>query len=63
MDVITLRTAITVIACALFAGIFMWAWSARNKARFDAASKLPFADEALHEASKLATKTEDKVQA
>ncbi len=53
MDIITLRSIITVVTFAVFIGIFWWAWSARNKARFDTAANLPFADEELHQASKL----------
>jgi cytochrome c oxidase cbb3-type subunit 4 len=57
MDIITLRTAITVLTFAVFIGILIWAWSGRNKARFEAAAQLPFADEELHQASKLGAKT------
>jgi cytochrome c oxidase cbb3-type subunit IV len=62
MDVITLRSAITVLIFAVFIGIVIWAWSRRNKARFDAAAKLPFADEELHQASKLGVSARNNEQ-
>ena len=46
IDLNTLRSAVTVLAFACFIGIFLWAWSGRNRARFDEAGQLPFADEA-----------------
>jgi cytochrome c oxidase cbb3-type subunit 4 len=42
MDLQTLRISITVIAFVLFVGIWLWAWSARRKAAFDEAARLPF---------------------
>jgi cytochrome c oxidase cbb3-type subunit 4 len=45
IDLNTLRSAITVLAFACFIGIFLWAWSGRNRASFDEAKRLPFADE------------------
>lgn len=59
MDIITLRSAITVLAFAVFIGIVIWAWSSRNKARFESAANLPFADEELHQASKLGAQPRD----
>lgn len=41
MDVNDLRIATTLISFALFIGIMVWAFSARNKEDFEAASKLP----------------------
>jgi cytochrome c oxidase cbb3-type subunit 4 len=32
----------TVVLMVLFIGIVVWAWSGKNKARFDAAAQLPF---------------------
>ena len=50
MDVNTLRIAVTVLSFACFAGIWAWAWARGNRARFDEAAQLPFADaEALSE--------------
>jgi cbb3-type cytochrome oxidase subunit 3 len=46
MDVNDLRSAVTVLLFALFAGIVAWVLAPRNKARFDAAQQLPFLDEA-----------------
>ena len=37
-----LRSIVTVVALVVFVGIVVWAWSARNKARFDEAARLPF---------------------
>ncbi|MDO5290559.1 MAG: cbb3-type cytochrome c oxidase subunit 3 [Pseudomonadota bacterium] len=42
MDINLLRSIVTVVALAVFIGIVVWAWSARNKARFDEAARLPF---------------------
>ena len=32
----------TIGVMVLFIGIVLWAWSGKNKARFDAAARLPF---------------------
>ena len=45
MDIQTLRISITVVAFILFVGIWLWAWSARHKARFDEAARIPLEDE------------------
>ncbi len=42
MDINLLRSIVTVVAFVVFIGIVVWAWSARNKARFDEAARLPF---------------------
>lgn len=42
MDINSLRSIVTVIALVLFIGIVVWAWSGKNKARFDEAANLPF---------------------
>ena len=42
MDMNTLRSAITAVSFVVFIGIVWWAWSARNKSRFDEAALLPF---------------------
>ena len=42
MDINSLRSLVTVIALVLFIGIVVWAWSGKNKARFDEAANLPF---------------------
>ena len=41
MDINTLRSIVTVVCFAAFIGIVWWAWSARNKAEFDQAARLP----------------------
>jgi len=45
MDINDLRIATTLLSFAAFIGIVVWAWSRRNKPRFDEAAMLPFADE------------------
>ena len=45
MDVNDLRSAVTVVSLLVFIGIFAWAWSRRNRDRFDEAARLPFQDE------------------
>lgn len=42
MDVNTLRVIVTLVSFAVFIGIVVWAWSRRNKRRFDEAAQLPF---------------------
>ena len=42
MDVNTLRIAATLACFALFAGILCWAYTGRNRARFDEAVHIPF---------------------
>jgi len=42
-----LRTLITTLSFLAFAGIVYWAWSSRQKARFDEAANLPFVDDDL----------------
>lgn len=45
MDINFLRSIVTVAAFVLFIGIVVWAWSSRNKARFDEAALLPFEED------------------
>ena len=45
MDVNELRIAVTMLSFFAFLGVVVWAWSRRNKTRFDEAANLPFADE------------------
>ena len=42
MDMNTLRAGVTAVSFVVFIGIVWWAWSARNKSRFDEAALLPF---------------------
>jgi cytochrome c oxidase cbb3-type subunit 4 len=45
MDINDLRSIVTVVSLAAFVGIVAWAWSRNNRARFDEAAQLPFAEE------------------
>ncbi|KRB99023.1 cytochrome oxidase [Hydrogenophaga sp. Root209] len=45
MDINDLRSIVTVVSMLTFLGIVAWAWSKRNKERFDEAAQLPFQDE------------------
>ncbi len=45
MDINLLRSIVTVLAFALFIGIVVWAWSSRNKTRFEEAAQLPFEED------------------
>ena len=45
MDANDLRVIITVALFISFLGIVFWAYSARQKDRFDEAANLPFADD------------------
>ncbi|MFY0663028.1 MAG: cbb3-type cytochrome c oxidase subunit 3 [Natronospirillum sp.] len=45
MDINDLRGLATVFAMAAFIGVAIWAYSSKQKARFDEAANLPFADE------------------
>jgi cytochrome c oxidase cbb3-type subunit IV len=51
MDVNDLRIAVTLLSFACFGGIVVWAWSRRNRSRFDEAAMLPFAAEDNREPS------------
>ena len=45
MDVNLLRTAVTVLSFACFAGIVAWTWSRRHRAALDACGQIPFLDD------------------
>ncbi|PZO18990.1 MAG: CcoQ/FixQ family Cbb3-type cytochrome c oxidase assembly chaperone [Burkholderiales bacterium] len=45
MDINDLRSIVTLISMFTFLGIVAWAWSKRNKDRFEEAAQLPFQDE------------------
>jgi len=49
MDIGTLRGLGTLLVLIAFVSVTIWAYSGRNKARFDEAANLPFADEPVHE--------------
>jgi cytochrome c oxidase cbb3-type subunit 4 len=40
-----LRVIVTVASFVMFIVITLWAWSARNRERFDEAARLPFEEE------------------
>ncbi|MFZ9406459.1 MAG: cbb3-type cytochrome oxidase subunit 3 [Burkholderiaceae bacterium] len=44
MDINLIRGLITAISLACFVGIAIWAWSPRNKARFERDARLPLDD-------------------
>ncbi len=44
-DINTLRSIATVVSFITFIGILVWAYSRRNAADFEEASKLPFEQE------------------
>ena len=45
MDVNDLRSIVTLVSMLTFAGIVVWAWKRSNRANFDEAAMLPFAEE------------------
>lgn len=45
MDITDLRIIATLSAFVTFVGIWIWAWSKRNKNDFDEAARLPFEGE------------------
>jgi cytochrome c oxidase cbb3-type subunit 4 len=45
MDINDLRIVVTLLSFVAFAGIVVWAWSKRNRAAFQEAAMLPFAEE------------------
>ena len=45
MDMTTMRIVATLGSLATFLAIWAWAWSRRNRARFDEAAQLPFQNE------------------
>ncbi|MEO8104300.1 MAG: cbb3-type cytochrome c oxidase subunit 3 [Betaproteobacteria bacterium] len=47
MDINDLRTLITTLSFVVFIGIVYWAYSSRQRARFEEAANLPFADAEL----------------
>lgn len=49
MDIMDLRVVITLVSFLTFIGIVVWAYSGRQKARFDDAANLPFADDDMQQ--------------
>ena len=52
MDLNDLRALATVFTTVAFLIVFVWAYSSKNKARFDEAANLPFADDPEHQPTK-----------
>lgn len=46
MDLNDIRAGVTLLSFLAFLGLVAWAWARRNRDFFDAAARLPFADEA-----------------
>ena len=42
MELSMIHAIWTIVLMLLFIGIVIWAWSGKQKARFDAAARLPF---------------------
>ena len=42
MDLNDLRAGVTLLSFLVFLGVMGWAWSNRNRHRFDEAAQLPF---------------------
>ncbi len=49
MDINDLRALATVFTTVAFLIVFFWAYSSKNKKRFEEAANLPFADDTPHE--------------
>lgn len=45
MDITTMRIVVTLASLACFLGIWFWAYAGRNRARFEEAAQLPFAND------------------
>lgn len=45
MDINDLRGLLTAVLLFAFIGLFVWAWSSRRKAEFDAAAVMPLEDD------------------
>jgi cytochrome c oxidase cbb3-type subunit 4 len=45
MDMVMVRSVMTLVAFLTFIGIIAWAWSGQRKADFDEAARLPFDNE------------------
>ena len=52
MDIGTLRGLGTLLVLIAFVSVTLWAYSGRNKSRFDEAANLPFADDPAHDVEK-----------
>jgi cytochrome c oxidase cbb3-type subunit 4 len=45
LDINDLRSIVTLVSLLVFLGICAWAWSRRNRDRFNEAAQLPFQSE------------------
>jgi cytochrome c oxidase cbb3-type subunit 4 len=45
MDINDLRSAVTVLSLVLFVSLVVWTWRRARRAEFEAAARLPFAEE------------------
>ena len=53
MDVSLIQSIWTVVVLVLFVGIVIWAWSGKQKERFDEAANIPFADDDMMPSDKI----------
>jgi cytochrome c oxidase cbb3-type subunit IV len=60
MDYVLFSSVMTVVVLVVFVGIVVWAWSAKRRAAFDAAARVPLEDEADDDAHHRAEKETDK---
>jgi cytochrome c oxidase cbb3-type subunit 4 len=44
MDINVFRGIVAAVSLAVFVGIVLWAWSSRQRERFDEAANLPFVE-------------------
>ncbi len=58
MDQNEMRAVITAISLIAFLAIAFWAYSRRNKSRFDEASQIPFADDDMDRRSAVSGRTD-----
>jgi cytochrome c oxidase cbb3-type subunit IV len=47
MDMDFLRSVVTVLSMCMFVGIVVWVFARGNKAQFEEAAQLPFAEDGL----------------
>ena len=48
-DINDIRIIVTIVLFVVFVGICGWAWSSRNRQRFEEAARLPFAEDERRE--------------
>ena len=48
MDIIFLRSAVTLIGLLLFLALVVWTWRRSGRRAFDEAAQLPFIDDEAH---------------